>query len=273
MGAFPGVDFDKPWGLLDRLDAVHSSKLSAKIVLVTGGSSGIGLATARQAAREGARVALVARRRAPLEAARKAIERGGGRAAVVPADLSTPAGARAAVRGALKAFGRLDGVVHAAGEYALGVDSPEIWDRIFRANTRSTWLLAREAARAMGKGGGSIVTIASTLADHPVAGSAAYAASKAAVLNLTKTLALELASKGIRVNCVSPGVIDTGLHVRVLGKKVQAHLDRLARVHPLGRLGRGEDVARAALWLLSDESAWVTGTVLVVDGGLSLVVP
>jgi NAD(P)-dependent dehydrogenase (short-subunit alcohol dehydrogenase family) len=203
----------------------------------------------------------------------------------VPAELTNPEELATVVSRAVAALGGIDGFVHCAGvvQYtpALEVAMSELEFQL-AVNFTAAVTLSQQVARALiaANGGGSIVTIASSLATHPAPGTAAYAASKAALIAWTKALALELAPNAIRVNAVAPGVIDTDM-VHVVrtkadeplsaserARQVAAQLAQLAALHPLGRLGRSEEVAEAVVYLLN--AKFVTGTVLVVDGGLTL---
>jgi NAD(P)-dependent dehydrogenase (short-subunit alcohol dehydrogenase family) len=172
---------------------------------------------------------------------------------------------------ALDAFGGLDALFNNAGTIRPGtaVKLPEEdWDLVLSVNVKSVFLGAKHAVPAMvERGGGTIVSTASVsgLAGDPAG--VAYGASKAAVINLTRNLAVDHARQGIRVNCICPGAIDTPPVGRMLADPDAR--SRAERAHPLGRIGRPEDIAAAAAWLCSDESSWITGQALVVDGGLS----
>jgi len=140
----------------------------------------------------------------------------------------------------------------------------EDWQQHFDTNVTAPFVLCAAARPSLiASGSGVVVNVLSTLASRPVAGTAAYSASKAALLSLTQTLALEWAADGVRVVAVSPGVVDTPVHSR-------QHLEQLASAHPLGRVGNADEIAQAILFLASPASDWSTGTVLVVDGGISL---
>jgi NAD(P)-dependent dehydrogenase (short-subunit alcohol dehydrogenase family) len=248
-------------------------------VLVTGASRGIGRAVARRLHARGAKLALSARTLANLQPVLAETPGSAG----VPAELSDPAQVETLVARAKDALGGLDGFVHCAGivRYtpALEVTRAELEAQLslnFTSAFRLSQAVARELVAA--GSGGSIVHIASTLATNPAAGTAAYAASKAALIAWTKSLALELAPQSIRVNAVAPGIIDTDMIHVVRGgdsasvveneQRLAAQLAQLAALHPLGRLGTADEVAEAVVYLL--EAKFVTGTVLVVDGGLTL---
>jgi NAD(P)-dependent dehydrogenase (short-subunit alcohol dehydrogenase family) len=250
-------------------------------VLVTGASRGIGRAVARQLHARGARLALSARTHASLSEVLAETPGSVG----LPAELSVPEEVEALVPRAKDALGGLDGFVHCAGivRYTpvLEVTRAELEAQL-AVNFTSALSLSQQVARELlaAGSGGAIVHVASTLATNPAAGTAAYAASKAALIAWTRSLALELAPDSIRVNAVAPGIIDTDM-VHVLrsagadaiteserARRVSEQLASLAALHPLGRLGSADEVAEAICYLL--EATFVTGTVLVVDGGLTL---
>lgn len=248
-----------------------------KVVLVTGATSGMGRDTAASFAAAGASVALVGRREAEGAAAVEAIRRSGGRAVFVQADL---AGGEAVVAGVvertLEAFGRLDVAFNNAGvqgKMAPVTDATEDdWDEVIGLNLRSVWLLCKHEFRQFQRqgGGGVIVNTSSFLAHRPVAGSSLYSASKAGLDALTRALALEGGPLGVRVNSVNPGMVVTEMFRRgaAPGSDTEAFLQ--SKVPLQNRLGNGQDVAGAVLWLASDAAAYVTGQNLAVDGGLTV---
>ena len=246
-------------------------------VLLTGASRGIGKAIARVLVARGARLAVVGRDRATLAAA----VADSGEHALLVADLADPDAAPACVERAVRALGGLDAFVSCAGvvKYASVADTvPEALAQQLTVNFSAPFAMARSAIEPLrAAGGGAMVFVASTLGLAPAPLTAAYSASKAALISACKSLALELAPDGIRVNAVAPGVVDTAMvHVLRPGgasgaepeAALRAQLEALRRLHPLGRLGRPEDIAESVLYLLS--AAFVTGTVLPVDGGLLL---
>lgn len=251
-------------------------RLENKVAVVTGAGSGIGRATAVLFAREAASVVAADVNEPSALNAVAEIEAAGGRATAVTADVSVGRDARRIVQTAVQTYGRLDVLVNSAGITARGAlpegASPEeIWDRVIDVNLKGTYLVSWYAAPEMERaGGGSIVSMASTmgLVGYPVGlggGFNPYPPSKGGVIQFTKTLAIDYAAKNIRVNCVCPGYVFTSL-TRSLTDDPERMAHLVSR-HPMGRLGQPEEIAYAALFLASDESSFVTGTPLVVDGG------
>ena len=248
-------------------------RFAGRSVLVTGGTSGIGLATARAFLQEGARVAIAGRRVAPGRAAERVLRRISPDVRFLRADVSRLPDVRRVVKATVAAFGRIDVLFNNAGEYLqkpVAETTEREWDRQIAINLKGYFLMAREVVRVMrGGGGGAIVNNCSISAHVGIAGEGAYAASKAGALLLTKVLAVELAPDRIRVNSVSPGVIRTEMYDAWLRERKGRRAAERAEVarHPIGRLGTPEDVARAVLFLASDDAAFITGTDLAVDGG------
>lgn len=244
------------------------------MALITGAGSGIGRAAAGLFAAEGAAVVVAD---VAHEAARQTvagIEAAGGRAAAVTVDVSNEAQAQTAVSAAVREFGALHVLFNNAGIFPAddgGVldTPPETWDRVMAVNLRGVWLCSRAAVPAMIEaGGGSIVNVASFVALVGAAtAQVAYTASKGGVLSFTRELAVEYARRGIRANALCPGPIETPLLAELLSDPERRNR-RLVHI-PMGRLGRAEEVARAALFLASDESSFMTGSALVVDGGIT----
>lgn len=247
--------------------------LEGRRAIVTGAASGIGRATAVLLAREGAAVVAADVDEAGVGEVVAAIVAEGGRAAGVRCDVTVEADCRRLVEAAVAAFGGLDTVVNSAGiiRRASVVDTPEEeWDRVMAVNVKAVYLLGRHAIPEMARGGGgAVVNIGSGWGLKGGPRAASYCASKGAVVNLTRAMAIDHGPQGIRVNCVCPGDTDTPLlrsEAAQLGEDVAAFLASSAE-RPIRRLGTPEDTARAVLYLASDAASWVTGTTLVVDGG------
>jgi len=249
------------------------NELEGRTALISGAASGIGRASALLFARHGASVAVADFNPAAGPAVAAQIESEGGRAIFVPVDVSRAAECRQAVEQTVTAFGRLDilfnnaGIIHRA---TVIDESEEEWDRVISVNLKSVFLLSKYAIPVMAVGGGG--TIINTGSGWGLVGgrkAASYCASKGAVVLLTKAMALDHASQNIRVNCICPGDTDTPMlrhEAEQLGRPMDTFLAEAAQ-RPLGRIGTPEDMARAALFLASQASSFVTGTTLVVDGG------
>jgi len=247
-----------------------SERLKGKIGIVTGAGSGIGRACAIALASEGARVALVGRRRDRVEEVGHKI---GGSAFAIPADVSKTSEINRLMDETVSHFGGLNFLLNSAGVLHIGnVEqiTEEQWDHTFNVNVRAVWLLSRAALPHMRKAGaGSIINVASTLGVVGARNRAAYAPSKGAVVLLTKSMAIDHGYENIRVNAICPGFVETDLTAAVIAQAPDPEAVRQERTaaHPIGRLGRPEDIAGLAVYLASDESSWVTGAVLPVDGG------
>ena len=249
----------------DRRDR-RDMKLQDKVAIVTGGASGIGFGIARRFIAEGAQVML-----ADVNAAGAEERAGelGGHCAWTQADLSGEAGAESMMRAVVERFGRLDIAINAAGIGTLApiVDqTAEQWDAVVGLNLRGVFLSTKHEARqliAQGEGG-VIVNIASINARQPSEGMSAYCCSKAGVEMFTQVAAMELAEHGIRVTAIGPGIVDTPLAAPLVA--IDAIREEFLENIPAGRFGTPDDIASAALFLVSDEATWVTGTTLFVDG-------
>ena len=248
-------------------------RLEGRTAVITGAGSGIGRASALLFATEGARVALVDRDAAGLHETMAAIRDAKGDGSVHVGDVGDADFAFTVVADILMRHGRLDVLMTAAGFSCGGTvltTDPADWDAVFRTNVGGTWLWSRAAVPQMQRqGSGSIITLASQLAISGGKGNSAYIAAKGAIISLTRTMALDFATDGVRVNAIAPGAIDTPMLRRSFARHPDSDSVREAsRIrHAMKRFGRAEEVAEAALHLASDASSFATGTVMVVDGG------
>lgn len=246
-----------------------------KVAIVTGGSSGIGKETAKRLVEHGAAVVLNGKDEAKLQSAAKEIGENSGRVRILAGDIAKPATGAALVQSAEREFGGLDILVSNAGVFKpkpFGEITEEEYDWFLDTILKGKFFVAQAAAKAMKKrGGGSIVHTGSMWALQAVGAtpSAAYSAANAGVHALVHNLALELAADRIRINAVAPAVVETPIYSTFLSKEeVPKVLPTFNAFHPLGRIGQPGDVAEAILFLASDQSAWITGTILPVDGGV-----
>ncbi len=241
-------------------------RLAHKVAIITGGGSGIGKAIAQAFAREGAGVVICGRHQEKLDAAAQEI---GPNCLPVAADVALSHDTEKLVKAAVEKFRRIDILVNNAAVLLPGTAeslSEEDFDQTFTINVRGLWLLSRAALPHMrAGGGGSIINIGSVLSMVGARNRVAYAASKGAVLAMTRAMALDHAAENIRVNCICPGIVETEMVAR-FSMDENARRQRLAW-HPLGRFGQPEDIAGLAVFLASDESAWITGTAQTIDGG------
>lgn len=245
-----------------------------KTAIVTGASSGIGRATARRLAADGFAVLAVARDEAALAAVCDEIEKSGGRATPLSTDVTRDNAPGEVVAGAL-ALGGIDALVNAAGIIASGgvAETTDAgWDTMMDINVRAPFRLIREAASALVAAKGAVVNVSSVTGTRAFPGVAAYCVSKAAVDQLTRVAALDLAPKGVRVNAVNPGVVVTNLHRRAGMDEARyaEFLEKSKATHPLGRPGEPDEVAALIAFLVSPASAWITGETISVDGGRHL---
>lgn len=250
-------------------------RLEGKVALITGAGSGMGRLAARLFAREGARVVLADVSQDAGEAAAADVERAGGKAVFVTADVSRERDVHTVVRRGVEAFGRLDVVYNNAGIFPANDGSvvdvaEEVWDRVMAVNLKGIYLCCKHAIPELLRGGGgSVINVASFVA---LVGCTvpqdAYTASKGGVIALTKSLAVQFGPKHVRTNAIAPGPIETPLLMSWLLTNPAEKKKRLDRI-PAGRFGRPEDIVNMALYLASDEAAWVNGAVMVVDGGIT----
>jgi NAD(P)-dependent dehydrogenase (short-subunit alcohol dehydrogenase family) len=248
-----------------------TAALAGKVALVTGGTSGIGRDTAVLFAKSGASVVVAGRREPQGQETVELIRAAGGEGFFVQADISKQADVEALVQKVVEKFGRLDLAFNNAGIEGVWVpivrQSEQDWDRTIAINLKGVWLCLKYEIRQLLKQGqgGAIVNMASIMGMIGSAGASAYTASKHGVIGLTKAAALENARSGIRINAVCPAVIETALSKRIFG--APAVHKQVLGCHPIGRFGRPEEVAQAVLWLCSEESSFMTGQSLVLDGG------
>lgn len=248
-------------------------QLSGKMAFITGGGTGIGRACALLFAREGAKVAVAARRRSKLDAVALEIVEEGHQAVAVECDITRKISVEHAIRTVEERLGGLNVIVNNAGTLHLGSveeTSEEDWNRVISVNLTGTFLVSQAAIPALRRaGGGSIVNIGSYLGLVGIKQRAAYCASKGGVTLLTKSMALDHASENIRVNCICPALVETEMALGAIQRMPDPAAYRKLRESqiPLGRAGKPVDVARLAAFLASDESSWMTGNAIPLDGG------
>jgi NAD(P)-dependent dehydrogenase (short-subunit alcohol dehydrogenase family) len=249
-----------------------------KVALITGASSGIGRATAIAFAREGAKVVVTSRRENEGKETVSLIKEVGGEGLFIRTDVSKEADVKAMVEGTVKAYGHLDYAFNNAGIEGNIAPLPEQtvgdYESVLGINVRGVFLSMKyEIPQMLKNGGGAIVNMSSVLGLIGFPGMALYIASKHAVIGLTKSAALEYAKSGIRINAVSPAVIETDMVDRFVGKlgagKEGEMRQQLAAMHPIGRTGKPEEIASAVLYLCSDGASFVTGQTLALDGGFT----
>jgi NAD(P)-dependent dehydrogenase (short-subunit alcohol dehydrogenase family) len=249
-----------------------TGRLEGKVAIVTGGSSGIGRASALAFVREGAKVIVGDMDVEGGEETVQMINEIGGQSIFVKVDVSQAAEVEALVNKAIGTYGRLDCAHNNAGMEGIRASTVECneenWDRTMNINLKGVWLCMKyEIPQMLKCGGGAIVNTSSVQGLVALQNRPAYVASKHGVIGLTKAAALEYAKEGIRINAVCPGVIRTALFERITGGDPQAKAQRIVRM-PIGRIGTPEEVAEAVVWLCSDAASLVTGHAMVVDGGL-----
>lgn len=248
-------------------------RLEGKVALITGAGSGIGRAAAYRFATEGASIVASDINETSAVETVAGIREAGGEATAIGGDVVNSADAQAMVQAAVGAYGKLDVLLNSAGVSGRveGVSHEDVWDKVMDVNLKGTYLVSWHAVPEMETaGGGSIINIGSimSLVGYPVGmggGFNPYNASKGGVLQFTRNLAVDMARKNIRVNCICPGYVETNM-TRPLTDNPESYEFLIDR-HPIGRLGQPEDIANAAVFLASDEAAFVTGAPLIVDGG------
>ena len=249
------------------------NEFQGKVALVTGGTSGIGRAAAVAYAREGAKVVVAGRRAAEGEETVRLVRAQGREALFVPTDVAQEAQVKNLIGRTLEQFGRLDFAFNNAGIEQAPTpfleQTVETYDQVMDINVKGVWLSMRYEIPAMLKsGGGAIVNTSSVAGVVAFPGIEVYAASKHAVIGLTKSAALEFAKQGIRINAVLPAAIETDMYRRFVGENAESKA-ALTAMHPIGRIGTPEEIADAVIWLSSSKSSFVIGHSLLVDGGFT----
>lgn len=261
--------------LLDVGPGKIVTRLSGKVALITGGGTGIGRAIAMAFAREGASVAVAGRRLEKVKEVALAIEKQGGAAQALQCDVARGKDAERAINETAKKFGKFNVLVNNAGTLSVStVDSisEDDWDRVITVNLKGPFLMSRAALKEFRRnGGGTIVNIGSVLGLVAMKDRAAYCASKGGVTMLTKAMALDHAHENVRVNCICPSIVETELVKGLFDDSEQGKRLKQSRMGtiPLGRFGKPADVAELAVFLASEESSWLTGTAIPLDGGLT----
>lgn len=259
----------------DSNDPRSAGEFAERVALVTGAAKGIGEAVARLLAERGARVAIVDIDGDTAAQVADEIAQGGGDALAVTADLADDAQAERAVAETVARFGQLDIVSNNAGIQRYGaVDGTDeaTWDEVMNVNLKSVYSICRHAAPHLKRARGAIVNMASVQSFATQQGVAAYTTAKHALIGLTRSMALDFAASGVRANAVAPGTVDTPMLAWAvqLDPDPEALLRAVAAMHPLGRIAQPREVAEAVAFLASDRASFITGTTLVVDGGLLL---
>jgi NAD(P)-dependent dehydrogenase (short-subunit alcohol dehydrogenase family) len=251
------------------------TRLAGKSAVITGGGTGIGQAIALAFAREGAQVAVAGRRKERLDETLRLLQQSGCSALALECDVTKAADTLRLVKSAEDAFGKVNVLVNNAGALSVSTVeniSEEEWDHVMATNVKGPFLMSRVALPAMRRaGGGSIINVGSVLGLVAIRDRAAYCASKGAVTMLTRAMALDHAHDNIRVNCLCPSIVESDMTKDLFADSEagrQARESRLASI-PLGRFGKPADVAGLAVFLASEESSWMTGTVIPVDGGVT----
>jgi NAD(P)-dependent dehydrogenase (short-subunit alcohol dehydrogenase family) len=243
-----------------------------KVAIITGGSSGIGRATAVALAKQGVKIAIAARRAKEGEETVRLVKEAGSDGVFVKTDVANEDDVRSLVEKTIKMYGRLDYAFNNAGieetMTPLVDQTSDIFNQIMNVNVKGVWLgMKYEIPQMIRNGGGAIVNMSSGAGVIGIPQMPIYVASKHAVLGLTKSAALEYAKSGIRINAIAPGVVETGMLERAAEDNKQ-FVETLKSMHPIGRIGDPEEIANAVVWLLSDKASFVLGHTLLVDGGV-----
>lgn len=253
---------------------MNERQFNGKVAFITGATSGIGKACSIAFATAGAKVVCVGRNEDALRDADAMMRGIGAEALTIRADLSEPREAQQAVDRAIEVFGGIDVLVNAAGHLSNGTienTSLKAWDDMMDVNVRAPFQLMQMALPSLIERRGNIVNVSSVTGLRAFPGVLAYCVSKAALDQLTRCSALELAAKGVRVNAVNPGVVVTEIHKRggMNDEAYAAFLEHSKTTHPLGRTGRPEEIAALVVYLASDQASWITGATYSIDGGRS----
>ena len=253
---------------------MNDKQFNGKVAFVTGATSGIGWACAIAFAKAGAKVVCVGRKAEALEDVQQKIREIGAEVLTINSDLARENEAQRVVEEAIQGFGGIDVLVNAAGHLSNGTienTSLEAWDEMMNVNVRAPFQLMQKALPSLIERRGNIVNVSSVTGLRAFPGVLAYCVSKAALDQLTRCSALELAAKGVRVNAVNPGVVVTEIHKRggMSDEAYAAFLEHSKTTHPLGRTGRPEEIAGLVLYLASEQASWITGATYSIDGGRS----
>jgi NAD(P)-dependent dehydrogenase (short-subunit alcohol dehydrogenase family) len=253
---------------------MNDKQFNGKVAFVTGATSGIGQACAIAFAKAGAKVVCIGRKAEALQDVEQTIREIGGEVLTINSDLARENEAQRVVEEAIQGFGGIDVLVNAAGHLSNGTienTSLEAWDEMMNVNVRAPFQLMQKALPSLIERRGNIVNVSSVTGLRAFPGVLAYCVSKAALDQLTRCSALELAAKGVRVNAVNPGVVVTEIHKRggMSDEAYAAFLEHSKTTHPLGRTGRPEEIAALVLYLASEQASWITGATYSIDGGRS----